>query len=272
VLTKAQQHGILGTSILLTRPMLKEILNQLGFTDKEIEVYLAILESGKVTPTDVSKLTGINRTTVYSVAKELIKRGIVAEDLGGDNRYLVALPPQDLKTVIQKEEKKLEEKKSLVDKAIGELKNYAKNTKYSVPKIVFIGEDELENYMYKQTPVWNESLLKHDGIYWGFQDKDMIRHYEKWIDWYWTHESTKKVTLQLLSNESAEVLKKKKYPNRKIKFWKETKDFSASTWIAGDYVIMIVTSQRPHYLVEIHDAVLAHNMREVFKGIWKTLK
>jgi hypothetical protein len=34
---------------------------------------------------------------------------------------------------------------------------------------------------------------------------------------------------------------------------------------------MIVTGGTPRYLVEIHDAVLAHNMREVFKGIWKTV-
>ena len=34
---------------------------------------------------------------------------------------------------------------------------------------------------------------------------------------------------------------------------------------------MIITNQQPHYLVEIHDTALAHNLREVFKGIWNTL-
>lgn len=252
--------------------MIQEILKQLDFTDKEIEVYLTILESGKVTPTDVAKLTGINRTTVYSVAKELIKRGVVAEDLGGQTLYLVALPPQDLKSVVQKEEKKLEEKKSLVEKAIAELQNYARDTKYSVPKIVFIGEDDLENYLYKQTAVWNESIMKYDGCWWGFQDQSFVRYYEDWIDWYWQTGSPKNMKLKLLSNESAEKIKKKKYENRKIKFWDDSKDFTATTWINGDYVVMIVTTTRPHYLVEIHDSVLAHNMREVFKGIWKTVK
>lgn len=252
--------------------MLQEILKQLAFTNKEIEVYLAILESGKVTPTDVAKLTGINRTTVYSVAKELIKRGVIAEDLGGETRYLVALPPQDLKAVIHKEEKILDEKKSLVDKAIGELKNYAKNTKYSVPKIVFKGENEIGAYLYKQSPMWNESGMKYDGHWWGFQDSSFVRYYEEWIDWYWQTGSPKNMKLKLLSNEAAEDIKKKKYENRKIKLWKNESDFTATTWVVGDYVVMIVTAQRPHYLVEIHDAVLAHNMREVFKGIWKTLK
>ncbi len=164
-MTKFQQHAILTYSIVHIYSMINEILKNIGFTDKEIEVYLAIVESGKVAPTDISKLTGINRTTVYSVAKELVRRGVVAEDLGGETSYLVALPPQDLKTIIVKEEKELEDKKSLVDKAIDELKHFAKNTKYAVPKIVFIGEDGLDAYLYKQTPIWNESILKYDDIW-----------------------------------------------------------------------------------------------------------
>lgn len=252
--------------------MIQEILKKLDFSEKEVDIYLAILQRGKITPADLAKTTGINRTTVYSVTKELVKRGIVSEDLGGETLSFVALPPQDLNLMLKKEEKRLTEKKDLLAKAMGELNQFAKNTKYSIPKIVFIGEDDVEQYLYKQTPLWNESMLKYDGIYWGFQDKGFVRHFEEWIDWYWADPSTKLINLQLMSNESAEALKKKKFPRRKIKFWKETKDFSATTWIMGDYVTMIVTSQRPHYLVEIYDAVLAHNMREIFKGIWKSVK
>lgn len=252
--------------------MIQDILKKLDFSDKEADIYLAILQHGKISPADLAKTTGINRTTVYSVTKELVKKGIINEDLGGETLSFVALPPQDLNLYLKKEEKKLAEKKSLLTSAMAELNQFAKNTKYSVPKIVFISEDDIENYLYKQTPVWNESLLKYDGHWWGFQDQSFVRSYEKWIDWYWQEGSPKNIQLKLLSNQSAERAKKKKYTNRQIKFWKESKNFTATTWINGDYVVMIVTSQHPHYLVEIHDAVLAHNLREVFKGIWKTAK
>ena len=43
-------------------------------------------------------------------------------------------------------------------------------------------------------------------------------------------------------------------------------------WIVGDYIIMIQTLEKPFYLVEIKDAVLSHNMREVFKKLWKEEK
>lgn len=41
-------------------------------------------------------------------------------------------------------------------------------------------------------------------------------------------------------------------------------------WVAGDYVINIITSHKPHYLVEIKDAVMAENLREMLKGMWET--
>jgi len=39
----------------------------------------------------------------------------------------------------------------------------------------------------------------------------------------------------------------------------------------GSYVIFIMTKQRPFYLVEIHDSVIAHNSRELFKTIWEKI-
>jgi sugar-specific transcriptional regulator TrmB len=255
--------------------MVNEILKQLEFGDKEITVYLNILQHGKVIPSDIAKVTGINRSTVYSIAKELIKKGVITEDLGGPNRYLVARPPKDLELLLEKESKKIKKKKELVSKAIHELQTFTKDTKYSIPKIVFISDEEVGNYLYKQTPVWNESILKVDETksWWGFQDHHFVRHYEEWIDWFWqTGGAPKELVLHLLSDDTAEKIKGEKQSRRRIKFWKHNQNFTSTVWILGDYLVMIVTSAHPHYLVEIHDVVLAHNMREVFKGLWRVVK
>lgn len=253
--------------------MINDILKQLAFSDKEIEVYLAILKYGKIAPADLAKATGINRTTIYSVSKELIKKGVITEDLGGSVVYFVASPPQDLTLIAKKEEKQLEEKKSLITNAIKELTDLAGQTKYAIPKIVFMAEDELENYLYKQTPIWNESIMAHDKTWWGFQDSGLVRYYEKWIDWYWQSAGTPKdLNLKLISNEAAEELKAKQFTHRKIKFWKQAKDFNATTWVIGNYLVMVVTNESPRYLVEIHDETLANNMRLFFKGVWNDLE
>lgn len=252
--------------------MIHDILKQFGFTDKEITVYLAVLQQGKVTPADLAKATGVNRTTIYSVAKELVRRGLIAEELGDLARYLLARPVQDLEQLVLREEKELAEKKQLLGKAVTELTAYAKNAQYSIPKIVFVADNEVENQLYKHAAQWNESILARDKVWWGFQDQYFVGNYEKWIDWYWENSAPAELSLKLISNESAEELKEKKFARRKIKFWPEGKDFTATTWICGDYVVMIVCQKRPHSMIEIHDAVLAHNLRELCKGIWKNLK
>ena len=255
--------------------MIENILKQLGFADKEVRVYLTILEQGKTTPAEVATLTGIKRPTVYSIAKTLLDKGVIVEDMAGPHGFLVALPPEDLKNIAQKEERELENKKILITQAVTELQNFTKNTKYSIPKITFIYEEDLENFLYKQTPEWSRSVLSYDGSWWGFQDPSFPHAYKKWIDWFWKESAPKDLTLKLLTSQSKleDEIAEKNYSGRFIKFWdKKGGQFTGSTLVAGDYILLIITSQKPHYLVQIYDATMAHNMRELFKSIWEGQK
>ncbi len=262
--------NILTTSY--TVPMIENTLKQLGFGDKEVRVYLTILEQGKTTPAAIATLTGIKRPTVYSIAKELVDKGVIVEDMAGPHGFLVALPPEELKNIAKKEERELESKKILINQAVTELQSFTKNTKYSIPKITFIYEEDLEDFLYKQTPEWNKSIMANDGSWWGFQDPTFPEIYKKWIDWFWNVSAPKNLMLKLLSNESrTEEQMAKMYERRLIKFWDaKGGTFTGSTLVAGDYILLIITSQKPHYLVQIHDATMAHNMRELFKSIWES--
>lgn len=253
--------------------MISELLAKLDFSPKEIDVYLAILTYGKISPLELAEYTKIKRTTIYSITQELARRGVISIDLASTTQSLIALPPEDLQQLVVREEKKIKQTQELVSKAIGELQTFAKNTRYSVPKVSFIGEDELEQHLYRQTPAWNKSLLAVDPVWWGYQDTSFVENYGSWIDWYWQKGVAPGISLQLLSNQSdiEEEMSARNYSNRQIKFWGENSDFSATTWVNGDHLVMIQTIQRPHFLVEIVDATLAHNQREVFKGIWRTL-
>lgn len=251
--------------------MIHETLKKLGFSEKEAEIYLTILQQGKIAPADIAKLTKINRSTVYDVSKELLKKGVITEDLGSSVRYFIARPPGDLGFLTQKEEEALSEKKCLVSSAISELSSLAKNTRYSVPKIQFYSEDEINSLLYRQTPVWNASISDSDGYWWGFQDISFVEHYKPWLEWYWKNHSNKGVRLLSNAKEDKKVTEGGFHQNRNIRYWKNAQDFTATLWVVGDYLITIVTKQRPHYLVEIHDSIMAHNQRQVFKGIWEEL-
>ena len=252
--------------------MITDLLLKYGLSDKEIAIYIALVQRGKATATELSRITKINRTTIYSVCKELTDKGFINEDTSKATSEFIPLPPQDLKTLIAREEQHLQHRRNLIDQLIPELFSISKSTIYSPPKILFKSEDEFEEYLYQQTPVWTESIMKTDGIWWGFQDTSFVEHYDKYIDWHWDQPITAKMGLKIITTTlKAEVQHnaKERWPERrKIKTWPKAIDFTATTWVLGDYVVMAFTDRKPHYLIEIYDKAIAQNNRTLFKGIW----
>ncbi len=248
-----------------------ETLRKIGLNDKEIKVYLALLKAGRVTPTLLSQITKINRATIYNISKSLLTKGIIAEDLGGKTLYLVPLPVESLNQIVEKPRRELKEKEVFIKKAIEELTLITAEKKYPVPKIRFVEESGLENFLFENYEKWAKEVISSDGIWWGFQDPGFVENYEEWIDWTWKQKISKNPNyhINLLSNDSKieQKMKRKSLDRRNIRFVSDT-NFSSTTWVAGDYLVMVVTGQHPFYLFEIHDKTLAHNMREIFKKLW----
>lgn len=72
---------------------LKSTLKNLGFSEKEANVYIAILELGKGTVSQISRKAGINRTTGYEILDSLLNKGVV--NLSGKepkSEYIVEAP------------------------------------------------------------------------------------------------------------------------------------------------------------------------------------
>lgn len=58
-----------------------------------------------------------------------------------------------------------------------------------------------------------------------------------------------------------------RFDARRMKFWEQSA-IKETTWVLGDYLILVSTDQRPFYLIEIKNPLLCHTMREMFKLIW----
>jgi len=57
---------------------IKKLLQDAGFLDKEIAVYLTLLELGRGTVSEISRKAGINRSTGYVTLDSLANKGIVS--------------------------------------------------------------------------------------------------------------------------------------------------------------------------------------------------
>ncbi len=255
--------------------MFDDELLVLGLSDNQRTIYSAVISAGKVTPVRLSAETGMNRTTVYAVCKELLSKGFVQEDTLKGVTYYYPTPPKELVKVARKERQALINKELALQEIAKGLESLPQSKTYAIPKIRFVEhEAKVEEFLYERVHVWRESEKGGNPDWYGFQDHSLIEHavFGKWIQWYW--KSYPETKLYLLSNDSEIETKMTadQYANRSIKFWKKGFDFTETQWIVGDYSIMIMSKQKPHYLIELHDAVYADNMRKLFKNLWEEIK
>ncbi len=252
---------------------IEKVFDQLGLSLKEKKIYKIILEYGKIAPALISRKTGINRTTVYSVAGELKDRGLIVEDLGGKTLYYLPANESEIDKILEKDKKRFAEKEEGLTTLKEALKLLPQSKTFSVPKIRFVAEEDMEKYLYDSMPRWIESNLANDPTWWGFQDHTFVEKYTDWIVSFWK-QAPKEINLKMYSNDSQveSHMSKEKIDRRQIRFWDGDGVITGTQWVVGSYIILIVTAQKPHYLVEIHDSVMAHNMREVFKKLWTTGK
>lgn len=87
--------------------MLKSILQKIGLTDKDSEVYLACLELGTQPASVIAKKAGLKRPTTYLILEGLLGKGLVSEYTGSNVKYFTAVSPEYLLNFIDKQRREL---------------------------------------------------------------------------------------------------------------------------------------------------------------------
>ena len=75
---------------------LRTALNEIGFTEYEAKVYLALLREHPATGYQLSKESGVPRSMVYEALKRLHNRGAALETVDGRSTLYSPMPPQVL--------------------------------------------------------------------------------------------------------------------------------------------------------------------------------
>lgn len=253
---------------------MEQLLRNLGLGEKEIQVFLTITKAGSITASEISDLTGINRTTVYAVAKDLLKLGIIGEDIAARKHTFIRLAPESTRAILNPLKREIEEKNKQVEELVVALEKEMKRTEVSLPKVVFIHHDQIESYLYTRTPIWNQSILDTGEDYTGFLDYTFTEMYHEWITWYWGQPSSKNINLKLITNESdfeKNTMKERFDERRNIIFWEGAGEITYNTWTNGNFTILINTRQRPFYLLEVYDENFATSQRQIFEALWKSI-
>lgn len=108
--------------------MLEKYLEEIGLSDKEASVYLALLGFDAATPSELSEKTGIKRSTVYVVLESLAKKGLASELPSAKTTRYQAEPPERLETYVERQRLLLEETAAKLRDMIPRIKGFQRET------------------------------------------------------------------------------------------------------------------------------------------------
>lgn len=76
-------------------------LRECGLTEREIKLYLAMLEKSEATAPELHRISGVLRTKTYETLEHMVAKGYCTDRLEGKRRYFRAVRPAQLEEVLK---------------------------------------------------------------------------------------------------------------------------------------------------------------------------
>lgn len=116
---------------------INEFLQNIGLNEKEAAIYLELIKYEHLSPTDISKKTGINRTTIYPVIEQLVEKRLVKEVEGLKTSKFKAEPAERLRTYFEEKKAQYEEQERLLDDVVPQIRGLEKKGESNTPVIKY---------------------------------------------------------------------------------------------------------------------------------------
>ncbi|MBD3312842.1 hypothetical protein GF345_00185 [Candidatus Woesearchaeota archaeon] len=123
------------------------LLKEIGLTEGESKVYMALLELGTTTTGPVVKKSGISASKVYDILSKLTDKGLVSHIIKAKTKYFRPADPERILDYLDEKEKRIAEKKEQVRAYIPLLKAKLEGAEKREAE-VFEGRKGIENIFY----------------------------------------------------------------------------------------------------------------------------
>lgn len=236
---------------------LTKILEWVGFSENEAKIYLAILDLWKAWITEVSKKSGIKRTTIYSYLDPLLEKWFIKRSIYGKRIFFLAESPKKILKIIDEKKRIMVKKMPLLESM------YVKNSP----------NPQLEFYE------WKVQIRKlYEEIWWSGLEIKAFFSPEQFYNMFWEEFDNK---LCLLENQKGGMTRDllrdngfarkhlKNNPHSKSKLLPKEFNFDVDIIILWNSVVMI--SFEPLYAIKIKNKPFADFQRNIFDYFWKIL-
>ena len=241
----------------------KKQLIELGFSDKEASVYLALLELGPATTSEISRVAKINRTTGYDILESLVNDGLVNPLGDAKIQKYAAENPDKVIVFLENKIKQSQEKLKMAYNLIPELLSVF-NEKEK-PKIKFYEGVE------RVKEAFNDTLSAEIEIVGYAVGTDaFIAVGEEYLRDYFKRRVAKNISVRVIAPDDPDTLKviardkeemRESYVVPRDKFY-----FTTETNIYNDKVLIV--SWKEKFAVMIESKEIADAQKKVFELAW----
>lgn len=244
-------------------------LSELGFTEGEEKVYLALLKIGSSTSGPIAKEANVSRSKLYEILEKLSRKSMVSHQKKNNVSYFEALPPKRILDYIKEKEQQLEQHRIEFEKKIPLLNSLTQKKEAMQEAQVYEGMDGIKNVRELALNKMNSNDIMY---YFGnpASGHDHVLGY--WDDWN-ERRIKKKIFAYIIYNQDAkdygERRKKQKYT--KVKYLAEKGPTDAWIEIYGDTVAIVMKKETPMSIV-LNNKYVAESFKTYFNILWKTGK
>ncbi|MEK7523471.1 MAG: helix-turn-helix domain-containing protein [Patescibacteria group bacterium] len=153
--------------------MLKNILQKIGLSDKDADIYLACLELGTQPASVIAKKATLKRPTTYLILEGLVRRGLVSEYTGSNVKYFTAVSPEYLLNFVEKQRRELTAHQRELEEYLPQLQSLSNPYSLS-PKVRFFeGMEGVERVMEDTLTTEKTEILTFSSLDRWFAREDL---------------------------------------------------------------------------------------------------
>ena len=241
---------------------IKEILQDLGLSDKEAEVYLALLKLGEETASRISQIADLNRITAYVILKNLQEKGFCSVYNKNNVQYFKPIKPEQIVGL-------LEEKKSKIKAVLPQLKQQERAISEKPEISLYEGKKGIASCM---TTLLNDAEKKKEVF--GYGNVSISEQVIQYQSLYWRKTRlTKKIKMKAVSDSLGDIEHRSPPQWKKLTEVRTNKEMAKlSTYVifTENYVGYFMMKGEP-YCTLIKSKELSDKERFNFELCWKSL-
>jgi len=244
-------------------------LQKIGFSEKEAQVYLALLKIGPSKVTQISRQTDLNRTSVYDLVEGLIQKGIVSKVKKRGAVIFSALDANHLLSFLDSEKEKfnlqIDAKKNNIQAILPDLLSMHNFLTNKTKAAFFEGEKAMRE-AYEDTLTSQETILAYANY------QTMREGLPYFFPEYFKRRSEKKIFIKAIfpdNSASRELAKRNQKEMRDTRFLPKGAEFTPEINFYNNK--MLIVSWREKMAVIIESKELVDLQKLIFSMTWNVL-